>query len=125
MKRLRSFVRLLALLLSAVLVGSCGGGGGDDDAGPVVVAIYTSFGSVQCDGGGDTLTRLQQSLIAAGIEVFASRCGLDGVIRPAVCGDPDGRIAIFDIAQPELAVALLFGFALLNTLPGASGVICQ
>ncbi|MBE7419198.1 MAG: hypothetical protein HS128_15945 [Ideonella sp.] len=124
MDRLRSFGRRVALLLSVLLVGSCGGGG-DAGGGPAVVAVYTSFGSVQCDGGGDTLTQLQQSLIAAGIEVLASRCGLDGVIRPAVCGESDGRIAIFDIAQPELAVALLIGFAMLNTLPGASAVVCQ
>ncbi len=103
----------------AIGVAACGGGG----ASPVI-AVYSSFGSVQCSGGGTTLTHLQQSLVAAGIQVLASRCGLDGVVRPALCGAPDGRIAIFDIDEPAAAVALFLGFALLSTLPGATHDDC-
>lgn len=128
MNLLRSPGRLLSLLLAVPLLGSCGGGAGSGDGGDggaAVVAVFKAFGSAQCSGGGDSLTRLQQSLVAAGVEVIASRCGLDGVFRPAVCGEPDGRIAIFDVEQPELAVALLLGFALLSTLPGPSVVPCE
>ncbi len=112
--------RVAAAASVAIGVAACGGGGG---ASPVV-AVYSSFGSVQCSGGGSTLTQLQQSLIAAGIEVLGSRCGLDGVVRPALCGAPDGRIAIFDIDEPAAAVALFLGFALLSTLPHATADDC-
>ena len=100
---------------------SCGGGGGGATS---VVAVYTSFGSVQCSGGGSTLTDLQRQLIALGVQVFAARCGLDGVARLAVCGEPDGRIAMFDINEAQVAIVLALGFALLSTLPNASAQAC-
>jgi hypothetical protein len=113
--------RLVALLSSVALVASCGGGGGSR---PAVVAVYSSLGSLQCSGGGSRLTQLQQSLIAIGVQVLTSRCGIDGVFRAAVCGTPDGRIGIFEVDDAELAIALTLGFALLSTLPNAVDAAC-
>jgi hypothetical protein len=121
MRCLRITQRLVALIASVVLMASCGGGGG---SGPAVVAVYSSLGSLQCSGGGSTLTQLQQSLINLGVQVLASRCGLDGVLRPALCGTPDGRIGIFEVEDAELAIALTLGFALLSTLPNAVDAAC-
>lgn len=109
------------LLVAAGLMAACGGGGGGSSS---VVAVYSSFGSVQCSGGGTTVGALQQQLVALGIEVLAARCGLDGVARPAVCGAPDGRIAMFDVYGAQVAVALTIGFALLSTLPDATVTAC-
>jgi hypothetical protein len=115
-----SITKRLVALLSAAALASCGGGG----SGPAVVAVYSPLGSVQCNGGGSTLTQLQQSLLNLGVQVLTSRCGLDGVFRPAVCGQPDGRIGIFEVDDAELAIALTIGFALLSTLPNAVDAAC-
>lgn len=108
-------------MVVAGLLGGCGGGGG---GAPAVVAVYSSFGSVQCSGGGTTLGALQQQLVARGIEVLAARCGLDGVARVALCGEPDGRIAMFDIDEAHAVVARAIGFALLSSLPNARVTDC-
>jgi hypothetical protein len=115
--------RIVAILVAAGLLLSCGGGGGGSGGAPVV-AVYSSFGSLQCSGGGSTQTQLQQSLILIGIQVLAARCGIDGVVRPALCDTPDGRIAIFELDDAELALALTVGFALLSTLPNAVNAAC-
>jgi hypothetical protein len=116
--------KLLSLLVAASLLGACGGGGGDSGGPPSVVAVYTSFGSAQCSGGGSTLSDLQARLLTLGIRVFAERCGLDGLAHVSVCGQPDGRIAVFDIDEAQVAAALLIGFALLSTLPNATTTSC-
>ena len=120
--------RFFSLLVAAALLVSCGGGGGSSSGGvgaPSVVAVYTSFGSVQCSGGGTTLTELQRELLALGIQVLAARCGLDGLARPAVCGESDGRIAMFDVDEAQVLVLLALGFALLSTLPNATAAPCS
>lgn len=119
MKTLR---RIVSLLAATALLLSCGGGSGG--GAPQVLAVYTSFGSVQCSGGGTTLGALQGELVSLGIQVFAARCGLDGVPRVAVCGEPDGRIAMFDIDEAQAVIVLALGFALLSTLPNASATAC-
>jgi len=118
--------RFFSLLVAAALLVSCGGGGSSGGGGaPSVVAVYTSFGSVQCSGGGTTLTELQRELLALGIQVLAARCGLDGLARPAVCGESDGRIAMFDVDEAQVLVLLALGFALLSTLPNATAAPCS
>jgi hypothetical protein len=112
-------------MLASGLLGACGGGGGDSGGSPQVVAVYTSFGSVQCSGGGSTLGDLEARLLTLGIRVLAKRCGLDGLTHVSVCGQPDGRIAVFDIDEPQVAAALIIGFALLSTLPNATDTPCQ
>jgi len=116
--------RLHSLLLTLGLLGACGGGGGDSGGSPSVVAVYSSFGSVQCSGGGSTLSDLQAQLLTLGIRVFAERCGLDGFAHASVCGTSDGRIAVFDIDEAQVAAALIIGFALLSTLPNATTTSC-
>jgi|EndMetStandDraft_4_1072995.scaffolds.fasta_scaffold25546_7 hypothetical protein len=118
--------RFFSIWVAAALLVSCGGGGGSGGGGsPSVVAVYTSFGSVQCSGGGTTLTELQRELLALGIQVLAARCGLDGLARFAVCGEPDGRIAMFDVDEAQVVVLLALGFALLSTLPNATATPCS
>jgi hypothetical protein len=92
---------------------------------PAAIAVYALLGSLQCSGGGSTAGELQQQLIARGIDVIEARCGLDGVPRPALCGESDGHIAIFDVAQAHAVLALAIGFALLSTLPNASVIECR
>jgi hypothetical protein len=115
--------RLHLLLLALGLLGACGGGG-DGGAQPSVVAVYTSFGSVQCTGGGSALSDLQAQLVTLGVRVLAKRCGLDGLAHVTACGQPDGRIAVFDIDEAQVAAALIIGFALLSTLPNATTTSC-
>jgi hypothetical protein len=117
----------VSLVVAAALLVSCGGGSNDSDGSnvPAAVAVYLLLGSVQCFGGGTTAGKLQQQLIDAGVEVIAARCGLDGVTRPALCGESDGRIAMFDVAEAHAVLALALGFALLSTLPGHTVTDCS
>lgn len=119
--------RFVASLVAAAALGACGGGGGGDSGGsvPAAIAVYALLGSLQCSGGGSTAGQLQQQLVARGIEVIESRCGLDGVPRLAVCGESDGRIAIFDVAEAHAILALAIGFTLLSTLPNATVTDCS
>lgn len=89
------------------------------------VSVYKTFGSVQCQDGGASLSALQRQLEAADIKVFSSACGNDGKIYPAVCGAPDGRIGIFEIPQERLNAASAQGFASLRNLPDASKTACR
>jgi len=116
--------RLVSSLVAAGLLGACGGGGGVGSA-PAAVAVYVLLGSMQCSGGGTTAGALQQQLIAHSIDVIASRCGLDGLPRPMVCGASDGRIAIFDVVETQAALALAIGFTLLSTLPNPTVFDCD
>ena len=100
-------------LLLLCLAG-CGGGGGE--ATPAV-SVYRSVGSLQCSGGGTPVAAMQNQLISAGVQVLASSCGLDGNSYPAVCGQPDGQIGIFDVPVVQQALAEALGFALLSSLP--------
>jgi hypothetical protein len=56
--------------------------------------------------------------------VLASGCGTDGMAYPAVCGAPDGRIAIIDVPESQLEAARKLGFSLLSERPRAQRMAC-
>lgn len=91
-------------------------------AAPVTVA--QSLGNRQCEAGGRTLQSVAQSVRDAGIPVLAQACGHDGRMRPAVCGAPDGALAILDIPSDRLTQARSLGFVTLDSLPDARRQAC-
>lgn len=101
----------LSLALAGLVMAGCGGG--DEH----FVLVYTALGSVQCEGGGQSLPVIQSVLQGAGVEVISASCGLDGLARPALCGAPDGRIAIFEILQSQSQLASSAGFGHLAGMP--------
>ena len=70
------------------------------------------------------LSLLAIALAASTALLHQARCGLDGFDHPAQCGTSDGRIAVFDIEDAQVAAALAIGFALLSTLPNATAASC-
>jgi len=132
--RIHTKLRTVAAVLSlGALLCACGGGGGNEGSGSEAispapptppVAMFRSLGSQQCTGGGLTLASLVQTLTSAGVTVAGSSCGNDGLARIALCGAPDGRIGIVDVAQSQTAGATALGFALLSELPSATRTAC-
>lgn len=90
-----------------------------------LVKIYKYQGSLQCQGGGLSLKQMRQQLLRAGIKAVKSSCGVDGMIYPAVCGAPDGKINIFTINSKSLVKAQSQGFDLLKNLPDAQSTNCK
>ena len=89
------------------------------------VRTYKYLGSVQCSGGGMSLNDIKRQLKDAGIEVSSARCGIDGNMHAAMCGAPDGRIAIVEIPENKATVAAALGFLPLKNLPDATEVPCK
>ena len=113
---MRLFVPALAVLAS---LSACGGGEDDSSS-----KVFKSMGSLQCSGGGVSLAALQAQLAAANVQTRSAACGTDGLAAPAVCGAPDGRIGIFEIASSQAGAAAAAGFAPLSTMPTAKTVPC-
>jgi hypothetical protein len=112
-----------AILVSlAFIVSACGGGAEPTDA---TVEVFKSLGSLQCTGGGTTPAALQSQLTGAGIQVSASSCGSDGNAYPAVCGAPDGFIAIFEVPTAQQSAAQALNFEPLSTVPAATRTACR
>ena len=116
-------MRSLLLLSSTVLAG-CTAAAPARVAVLESAAVYQSLGSRQCEGGGRSLSALAVSLEQAGVTVFDRACGTDGRMRAAVCGGPDGWLAVFDIAPAGVDAARALGFAPLSDLPGAHRAPC-
>ncbi len=108
-------------LAAALALGLAACGPGDEPPG---TSVYKPFGSQQCGGGGLSRDALAQQLLSAGVAVLSARCGSDGLARAAVCGAPDGRIAIFRVPDTQVALARGAGFGLLSELPQASDGPC-
>lgn len=108
-------------ILTIVTAALAGCGGGDD---MTIVSVAKSLGSVQCAGGGQSLAALEGQLRDVGVGVVAGTCGHDGIVRPAVCGASDGRIAIVDIDADQLPAASSLGFVPLDNLPFAQRAPC-
>lgn len=106
----------LALAAAALLAGCA------IEAPAMVVA--QSLGSRQCEGDGRSAAALAQALRAAGVEVRAEGCGHDGRLRPAVCGAPDGRLAVLDIAPGGAERAAALGWRPLAAWPEARRQPC-
>lgn len=89
------------------------------------ISLFRSLDSRQCSGGGTTPQTLAERLRAGGVEVLGVSCGVDGRMRPAMCGAGDGRIAIIEVAADQRARAEALGFAPLERLPDAQRVPCR
>lgn len=83
-----------------------------------------SLGTLQCETSGPTATALAQSLRDAGVRVQAVACAHDGRMRPAVCGAPDGRLAVADIAAAQRSLAEALGWKPLSAWPAAQREPC-
>jgi hypothetical protein len=92
-------------------------------AGPVAVLAHP-LGTRQCEAGGTTPQALAQALRAAGLTVLAVGCGDDGRMRPAVCGAPDGRLAVVELPAEQAARAQSLGWVPLSSLRGAQRLPC-
>ena len=115
-------LRMGATVAMALAVAACGGGNSEETP---PVAVYKSLGALTCSGGGLGLPAIVKQLADAGVTPLASSCGYDGLARPAVCGVPDGRIAIIDVAAAQTGAAQALGFALLSELPLAAKTACS
>ncbi len=69
-----------------------------------------SLQSTQCENSGIEISTLKQELMEKSINVYSEAIGNDGVMRPQVCGAPDGKIAIFSISYSKLKDAQNLGF---------------
>ncbi|MDO5652488.1 MAG: hypothetical protein Q4G39_00055 [Brachymonas sp.] len=118
---------LAALLLATAGLGACAQAGNRiPSLNPASTSqVFKSFGLRQCEGGAADLQPLARQLEGAGIAVQASTCGHDGMMRPAVCGAGDGRIAIFQISSTDVAAAQRLGFAPLSHMPDAQTSSCR
>jgi hypothetical protein len=115
-------LQLTLIAIAAGAISACGGGGGG--APDASVALYRYLGSVQCTGGGVSLSALERQLQDAGIGVLAASCGADGNAYAALCGAPDGRIGILEVPEDKAALAATLGFAPLANLPAAVRLPC-
>ncbi len=115
---MRVLVPTLAVLTS---LSACGGGGEDEEASS---QVFKTMGSLQCTGGGVSLSDLQAQLTAANVQVRSAACGTDGMFPPAVCGASDTRIGIFEISPSQAEAAAAAGFKPLSTAPKARIIPC-
>lgn len=92
---------------------------------PQTVQVYKSVGAVQCGDPGSPAPELALQLVESGVSVSDAFCGHDGMMRIAQCGAPDGAIAVFSIAQRDLAEAQRIGFSPLSELPSAQLKPCN
>lgn len=111
----------IAAIVAAFAVVSCGGG----DTPVATIKVFKSLGSVQCTGGGTTLSALQEQLTGVSVSVVSSSCGNDGTPHPALCGASDGAIGIFEIPVSQQAQASSLTFASLSNLPLAYVATCH
>lgn len=113
---------LLSLVAFAFLA-ACGGVDRNSPSAPI--SLYKYAGSVQCTGGGMSLSEMEHQLTDAGIQVLSSACGIDGNAYASVCGGADGRIGIFEVPEAQVQTASTVGFKPLSNLPDATKVACR
>ncbi|MBL4834415.1 MAG: hypothetical protein JKY26_10650 [Pseudomonas sp.] len=88
------------------------------------VGIYQDAGSTQCQEDGLSLEQMQQQLREADIPFADAACGTDGKMYTAMCGSPDGKIGMFQIAPEHLQQARALGFEALANVPEATEQDC-
>ncbi len=115
-------MRVCCGLIMLALLGGCGADVTvsikDDD----FVFIYTSTGAVQCESAGQTTEQTAQQLIAGGIDVTQSQCGIrTGVNVVSQCGAADITINLHQIKRQNLPDARLLGFDSISTLRHQGG----
>jgi hypothetical protein len=113
-----------AWLLLPPLLAACAAQPAAAPAAPAV-SVAKSLGGRQCEAGGTSLAALAAQLAQAGVTVRRQACGDDGRMRAAVCGAPDGRIAIFTIPAAQQALATQAQFVPLAALPDAREQPCR
>ena len=89
------------------------------------VRVFKTTGSVQCAEVGSDLATFARQLEEAGLKVISSACGSDGRMRAAMCGAPDGRLAIFEVSSADAQLSAKLGFSPLSKLPDAQVVPCK
>lgn len=112
----------IVVLAFAVLTSLTACGGGEDEE--ASSSVFKSMGSLQCSGGGVSLSTLQAQLVAANVQVRSAACGTNGLATTTVCGGPDGRIGIFEISPAQAGAAAAAGFTPLSTVPTAKTIPC-
>lgn len=113
-------IKTILIVVMLIFVSSCGSDGQNEQS----VKVFKSRGSVQCEEGGTSPEIMQNELTNVGIVVLTISCGIDGLVRPAMCGGSDGRINIFEIPQSKVGQAQSLGFSSLSNLPSASETQC-
>ena len=109
-------------LASSIFLNACGGGSTDPQRESSL--FYKYAGSLQCFGGGLSLSEMTFRLSNTGILVLESYCGNDGLPHVAMCGATDGRIGIFKVHSFQEQTAIANGLTQLSTLPSAVKTDC-
>ena len=110
------------IIASSVFLNACGGGSTDPQRENSL--FYKYAGSLQCFGGGLSLSEMTFQLSNSGILVLESYCGDDGLPHVAMCGATDGRIGIFKVYSFQEQTAFSIGLKQLSTLPSAVKTDC-
>ncbi|WP_130802270.1 hypothetical protein [Acinetobacter ihumii] len=76
------------------------------------IQVAKSLQGKQCEQQALNISELKQQLEVQHIHIYTESVGHDGMMRPQVCGAPDGKIAIFNIDQKQLAQAQALGFVI-------------
>jgi hypothetical protein len=113
-----------AWLMLPSLLAACAAQPAAAPAAPAV-SVTKSLGGKQCETSGTSLAVLAAQLAQAGVTVQRPACGDAGRMRAAVCGAPDGRIAIFTIPAAQQALATQAQFVPLAALPDAREQPCR
>lgn len=80
------------------------------------VLVYTNRGAIQCESDGISAEESEQTLQNASIETINTHCGVDHLIRPAVCGYSSGEMVLHKIGQSRLAFAEELGYKSIYSL---------
>ena len=109
-----------SVLLTLCLLPGCA----STAATPAPLTMARALGTLQCETSGPTASALAQALRDAGVTVQAVGCAHDGRMRPAVCGAPDGRLAVVEIDPAQRPLAEALGWKPLSTWAGAQRQPC-
>ena len=84
------------------------------------VVVFKDAMKKQCFGDGIALDKMEKTLNIAGIEVFCAERHKDGMVYPQVCGNDEGTVNVFSIAESDLESAKTLGFSPINNLTQAN-----
>lgn len=114
-----TWVHATALALATALLAAC-----TSTPSAAALRVVRATGGRQCEGGGLAVDAMRRQLEAAGVRVLNAQCATDGRMRPAMCGAPDGRLGVFEIAAAGQAAAAAQGFQPLAEDAGVRVVPC-
>ncbi len=113
----------LTSALLALLLQGCSG-----TAESAASRFYKPTGSLQCSASVSTRRHLDAevaALEAGGAKVEARSCGVDGKMRPAVCGAPNGDIFLVTLDAAAAPLAQRRGFRPAGEVPQAQVASCD